>query len=674
MDPVQINIFGLQGYIYLWILTAVSFSFFGIRVYKLVKLLRMSKPEKRTDRIITRIKNFSIFVLGQKRLFNEKSIGLPHFLFFWGFVFYAGSFWWNLIRGIIPDLPIPYADEVGIIGLLLEIFGVLVIISIIIAVIRRIFFPPPHLQRTFDASIIISLIAILMITLLLGQGFKDTFEPSAWSPAGTIIASWFSGLEQQKAESLYYIMWWIHIITVLVFLAYIPYSKHMHLLVAPFNVFFSNEQKPGDLSKKGGIEDVTGGSSKWEEFTWKDLLNVFSCAECGRCDRVCPALNSGYKLAPRVILHEVKEHIYKSYFAGKTGDDQLIGGLISEDEIWQCTTCMSCMERCPVLNEHLNLIVPMRRFLVNKGEFDQNVQDMLQKMARYGNSFGQSDRNRAKWTIGIEPKIKDIRKEEAEYLLFTGDYASFDPRVQNITKFTAKIFQKAGLDFGILYDSERNSGNDIRRIGEEGLFEILRDKNMQAFAKVKFKKIVTIDPHTYNTLKNEYDFKENGIGNGTPIEVLHYTEVIDELIKNKKLLINKKLDINVTYHDPCYLGRYNGVYEPPRRILKAIGTKFIEMPRNRSKSYCCGAGGGRIWMEDKTPVPERSSENRIREAVALKSVQTFVVACPKDIVMFQDAVKTSGCEGQISIKDISELIYESIENNKPEEKSNDRGT
>ncbi|MGA2296271.1 MAG: heterodisulfide reductase-related iron-sulfur binding cluster [FCB group bacterium] len=670
MDPVQINIFGIHGYVILWLLTAVSLAFFINRVSKIVGILRKAKPENRFDSFYNRIINFITFVLGQKKLFNEKAIGLPHFLFFWGFVFYALSFWWNLIRGIIPSLPVPYADEIKIVSFSLEIFGVLVLISIIIAVVRRIFFPPPHLQKSFDAAIILSLISILMITLLLGQGFKNTIEPQKLSIARYIISPAFAGISKSGAENLTALMWWIHIITVLVFLGYIPYSKHMHLLASPFNVFFRNNNTPADLSIKGAKEDISVGASKWDELTWKDLLNSFSCAECGRCDRACPALTSGYELSPRAFLHHIKEHMYETAFTGKKtdeGDGQLIGKLISEEELWQCTTCMSCMEQCPVLNEHIPVLVSMRRHLISEGSVGATVQDMLQKMSRYGNSFGQSDRNRAKWTQTLDYKIKDARKEEVEYLWIVGDYASYDARVQGATKATSYLFQKAGLDFGILYDGERNSGNDVRRIGEEGLFDILKEKNLSNIGKAKFKTIVTTDPHTYNTLKNEYKWDEVN-GNGK-IQVKHYTEILYELIKDKKLEFKNPLNLRATYHDPCYLGRYNGVYEPPRKILKALGIKLIEMPRNRSKSYCCGAGGGRIWMEDKVQVKERPSENRIREAVSLKDVSTFVVACPKDIVMFQDAVKTTGNEDKIVIKDIAELVWEAIGSN-PEESGN----
>jgi Fe-S oxidoreductase len=287
--------------------------------------------------------------------------------------------------------------------------------------------------------------------------------------------------------------------------------------------------------------------------------------------------------------------------------------------------------------------------LVSEGQVEKGLQEALTKLGRYGNSFGQSDRARAKWTQGLPFKVKDARKEPVEYLWFVGDYASYDPRLQPVTRTTANVLQQAGVDFGILYDGERNSGNDVRRVGEEGLFEMLREKNMQAIGKAQFQKLVTTDPHSLHTLKNEYD----------SLKVIHYTELLDELLQAGKLKPQRQLGVTATYHDPCYLGRYNGVYDAPRRVLAALGVKLAEMPRNRCQSYCCGAGGGRVWMEDTGEIKERPAESRVREAAAL-GVTTLVVACPKDLVMFQDAIKTAGLEGKLVAKDVMELVEEAL--------------
>jgi len=262
---------------------------------------------------------------------------------------------------------------------------------------------------------------------------------------------------------------------------------------------------------------------------------------------------------------------------------------------------------------------------------------------------------RAKWTQPLAAKIKDARKEPVEYLWFTGDYAAYDPRMEDITRKTAELLQLAGLDFGLLHEGERNAGNDLRRVGEEGLFEVLRDKNLQVLGKAQFKTIVTTDPHTYNTLKNEYPW------NGNAVTVLHHTELFDRLLEEGRLTPKKRLTGRVTYHDPCYLGRYNGVYDPPRRVLARLGLELVEMPRSRERSYCCGAGGGRIWMEDVPGIKERPAESRIREVAGLDGVSTLVVSCPKDIAMFRDAVKTTDNEGRIVVRDLAEFVWEAMQ-------------
>jgi len=336
----------------------------------------------------------------------------------------------------------------------------------------------------------------------------------------------------------------------------------------------------------------------------------------------------------------------------KRGTQSLIPDVIAEPVVWSCTTCYACDQECPLFIQRVKAIVDMRRYLVSEGRLDETLQDALAKLGRYGNSFGQSERNRAKWAQPLLPRIKDARKEPVEYLWFVGDYASYNPSVVDITRQTAQVFQKAGLDFGILYDGERNAGNDVRRVGEEGLFEMLVEKNIEAMSKANFRTIVTTDPHTYNTLKNEYP-------SDTTRHTQHYAELLDQLITAGKLKFSRKLPYTVTYHDPCYLGRYNGVYDAPRRVIEATGCRLVEMPRHGDRALCCGAGGGRIWM-DEGAIKERPSETRIREAVALGNVSVFVAACPKDITMFRDAVKTTGSESKIVVKDLIELVSEAM--------------
>jgi len=334
------------------------------------------------------------------------------------------------------------------------------------------------------------------------------------------------------------------------------------------------------------------------------------------------------------------------------GDTKLAGDVIKQQTLWACTTCMACVEACPVGIEHVSTIVQLRRALVDDGSMEPTLQDALQNLATQGNSFGKSSRQRARWTKGLEFKIKDARKEPVRYLWFVGDYASFDERLAELSRTMATLLNEAGVDFGILYEDERNSGNDVRRVGEEGLYEMLVEQNMAAFNAASFEEIFTTDPHSLNTLRNEYP--EFGLDK----PVRHYTELLAALVEDGTLPVNP-LGRTVTYHDPCYLARYNRVTDAPRRLLAALGCTVKEMPRNRDNTFCCGAGGGRIWMDDSN-LTERPSENRIREAVSV-GVDTFVVACPKDMTMYSDAAKTTGNEDSMAVVDMIQLVEAAVD-------------
>jgi len=643
-DPTASTLLGIPGYVFLWVLTAVVFVLVGRRLYLLVAALARGRAEPRWERLPRRLWNVVVNVAGQRRMFDNPGIGLAHLVIFWAFLFYAASFAWNLLRGLLPVLPIPYADEVAWIAVPMELLSVVTLGALAGAAIRRYVFTPPRLAQSRDAALILLLITLLVVTFLVGQGAKAAAEPgpASGSPVGEVVGAWLGGLSSSAAESLFVAMWWVHIVAVLGFLAYLPYSKHLHLLASPFSVLTAS------LSP-GGMPPPSEGAGRLEEFTWRELYNGLACAECGRCDRVCPAFAGGQVLSPKDLIHEVKVMVLGA--ASRGGGNGSLIDAVGAEAVWACTTCMACMERCPVFNEHIPIIVQMRRHLIGQGEVGTGVQDMLMGMTRYGNSFGQSPRNRAKWTRDLGFEVKDARKEPVEYLWFVGDYASFDPRVQEITRAAARVFHRAGLDFGILHEGEQNAGNDVRRLGEEGLFDMLREKNLAALASSQFKAIVTTDPHTYHVLKQEY---------GIDGRVKHYTEVLEGLISSGRLPVSSNGGAPVTYHDPCYLGRYGGVYEAPRRVLQGLGLRLVEMPRNRSSAYCCGAGGGRIWMEDAAGGGERPAESRVREAAGLQGVGTMVVACPKDLVMFRDALKTTGLEGELGVRDIAELVEDAI--------------
>ncbi|MDA8324514.1 MAG: (Fe-S)-binding protein, partial [Actinomycetota bacterium] len=392
------------------------------------------------------------------------------------------------------------------------------------------------------------------------------------------------------------------------------------------------------------------GAGQLGVLSWKQRLDTLTCTECGRCQSACPAWNSGAPLSPKLLMMDLRDGMMAAgtHPAGRPG--AAAGDLISPDVLWACTTCGACVEQCPVDIEHVDTIVHLRRQLVDAGRIEPGVQQVLQDVATQGNSFGKSGRMRARWTRELDFTVPDARKQHVRYLWFVGDFASFDDRLQVLSRRLAHILRDAGVDFGMLYDGERDDGNDMRRIGEEGLFQMLAEHNLAAFAGADFDEIFTTDPHSFNTLRNEYP----ALGLDKP--VLHYSQLLGKLLADKAIEVDP-LGLRVTYHDPCYLARHNRLTEPPRQVLAALGCDLVEMPRNGLNTFCCGAGGGRIWMTDgpRDAGVERPSENRIREAVAL-GVDHFVVACPKDYVMYNDAVKTTGNEGKLTVIDLVQLV------------------
>ncbi len=456
------------------------------------------------------------------------------------------------------------------------------------------------------------------------------------------------------------------------------------------------------------------------DFSWKQLLDFDSCTKCGRCHVACPAVASGAPLSPRDLILDLRQQADAAWaflapgherrsdlaygagaagnghgatghghaaasngrgpagngharagdgdaaagpfgeqpslgFASPVGDGGLVaGGVIRADTLWSCTTCMACVEACPVGIEHVPAIVGMRRSLVDQGLVEPGLQAAFTNLAKQGNSFGLSGRTRGRWAEGLPVPVRDARKEAVDWLWFVGDFASFDQRVIEATRLVARVFQEAGVDFGILYEGERNAGNDIRRAGEEGLFELLAEHNVGQLAKVRFRRIVTTDPHTLTTFRFEYPQF------GGEYSVWHYSELLTWLFSQGRLERRAPVGRRVTYHDPCYLARYNEVTLAPRQVLDAIGAELVEMPRNGFNTFCCGAGGGRIWMDD-SGLRERPSENRIREAAALEGVTDFVTACPKDLTMYTAAAKATGHEDRLVVRDLIELVAQAIE-------------
>jgi Fe-S oxidoreductase len=646
---------------------------FTYRVYRLLWMnMRRGEASGPFGQWLERIKGLFVFVAGQQRLFRVPLPGIAHFFIFWGFLLLSLTILGAMIEGLVafvdPHLTIPIIGTFGPLALLQDFFALFVIIAVMYALYVRVSVDPERYKGSHKSQGVMVLLFIftIMLSLLVINGIRINLgvDPlSQWRPISRMVGSLFAGFTDGTQRTIEEIAYWIHLGVVLVFLTELPGGKHFHVVTSVAAVLLRNLESKGWLPAAPEFNgDV--GVSVVERFRWRQMLDYYTCTECGRCQDVCPAYVSGLPLSPKLLMMDLRDNLMVRGIALSAAESDeaakatlakpLVGDVITDEVLWSCTTCYACDQECPLFIEHVTPIVDMRRHLIIEGRMDAMLQDALDKLGRYGNSFGQSERMRAKWTQPLDPKVKDARKEAVDYLWFVGDYASYHASLTEITQKTAEVFQQAGLDFGILYESERNSGNDVRRVGEEGLFEMLSEENVAALEQCDFKAIVTTDPHTYNTLKNEYPQEING---GRPI--LHYSELLDQLISSGQLNLTKKLGYKVTYHDPCYLGRYNAVYDPPRRVIQAAGCEIVEMPRNREHALCCGAGGGRIWM-DETEVEERPSETRIHEAMELEGVHVFAVSCPKDITMYGDAVKTTGHEDVLVVKDLIELVHEAL--------------
>ncbi len=652
--------------------TLASFGVFGYRFFLRFQHMLLGQPEPRFGNWWDRIKALIVYVAAQKRLFRFTLPGFAHFFIFWGFLLLLPTIAQAILEGLFPGFVLPILGTFGPFLLLQDLTAVLVAVAVIYGLYLRLIVNPERYQGSHknEGVLVLCFILTIMLSLLFMNGIRFNMkgEANLWQPISSFAGRLLAGLPLTTQEVFFEVFYWIHLSVVLVFLPLLPGGKHFHVVTAVFNVFLADLEPRGKLPPAPSFEGIAGVKNV-EQFTWREMLHWYTCTECGRCQDVCPAYNAGQELSPKLLIMGLRDHLFERGVALKSHTrtreietilaKELTGEVILDETLWACTTCFACDQECPLLIEHIAPIVDMRRYLLTQQRADNQLMTALMNFRRYGNSFGKSDRQRASWIKGLDYKVKDIRKQPAHTLWFVGDYASYNPALTDITIATANVFNKAGIDFGLLYDGERNSGNDVRRIGEEGLFELLAMKNQAVMGKCEYEEIVTTDPHTYNTLKNEYTL------NGKEKPIYHYTEILERAINEGRLPIKKKLDYTVTYHDPCFLGRYNNIYDAPRNVLKAIGCNVVEMPRNRDRALCCGAGGGRIWMEEEG-IEERPSESRIQEALALNSVEFFVVTCPKDMTMYRDAVKTLGQESRLQVKDIIELVAEATLDEVPE--------
>ncbi len=655
-----------------------AIAFIGFN--RMIKIVRKGGPADRSDNLIGRFIKALIDVGLQKPVFRARPmVSVFHAMIFFGFSFYLLVNVNDILEAYLNGWStIGQGGLAGAFNLFSDIFSVFVLIGMIFFLIRRFIGKPKVFE--FNTNVMLrpgvqsggikidSLIVGIFIILHVGSRWMGTIlhlaekgHGDSFMPTASAVAPLFYGMNQASLDFGIHLTWWMAMGLIVVFLPYFPYSKHLHLMVAPVNIALGRKTPNGLLASVG--DPSAPGAGKLTDLSWPQVLDAYACIMCTRCHEVCPAHNSGTPLSPSALVinkrYYIREHGKK--IVSGTDEGSLLDYVIKPDAVWACTTCMACVQVCPVGNEPMVDIIEMRRKMVFDANMPDELGEVLRSLDEQGNSFGESSRKRTRWTKELDIEIKDPTREPVKYLWFVGDFASFNQNCQSTTQKVARVLNAAGVDFGILKKGEKSAGNDVRRAGEEGLFEALAEDNIKTLEDCQFEEIITTDPHTYNALKNEYPAKG---GNYT---VHHYSTFLLDLIKSGRIQLKKKVNARVTYHDPCYLGRYNGIFDAPRELMELCGVELVEMPRNRSNSFCCGAGGGRIWMKDHDDMTQRPSESRIDEAMGLGDIKYFTVACPKDMTMYSDAVKTSGNEGKIEVMDIIDYVLEAMDIQEPME-------
>ncbi len=682
------------------IVTAYSIHLFVYLIKTRLAYIRLGKKVEFEHRMKERFHNIWINVFGQKKLLKDKKSGIIHVMFFYGFILVQFGAIDFIIKGLIPGGHLPLGPLYPAFTFFQEIVTFMILVAVAWAFHRRYIEKLVRLKRGFKSGLVLLFIGGLMLSVLLGNGMALIWheEGLTWSePIASCFAAILSFVGETGAAVLFYFAWWIHLLFLLSFLVYVPQSKHAHLIAGPANVFFNRLTNPGKLEKIDFEDESqeTFGVGNIQDFTQKQLIDLYACVECGRCTSMCPATGTGKLLSPMDLIIKLRDHLTLTGAAvtqrqpwvpaaafSKTKGNQialmaagasanesaatafeynpsLIGDVITEEEIWACTTCRNCEDQCPVMNEHVDKIIDLRRYLVlTEGKLDADAQRAMTNIERQGNPWGLNRKEKESWRelneeISI-PTVKEMKKagEEFEYLFWVGSMGSFDNRSQKIALSFARLLNKAGVKFAILGNREKNSGDTPRRLGNEFLFQDFATKNIEEFTKHDVKKIVTIDPHAYNTFKNEYpDF-------GLEAEVYHHTELLAKLVEEGRLKPIYAVNETITFHDSCYLGRYNDVYDAPRLIIKAIpGVTLVEMKRNRETGMCCGAGGGLMWMEEDTG--SRINVARTEQALAVKPT-IISSGCPYCLTMLSDGTKAKEVEATVSTYDVAELLEKSI--------------
>jgi Fe-S oxidoreductase len=638
----------------------VAGTLFGRRAKLLVDLVKLGKPVDRFDDVPERVKNEAVIVLGQKKLLQRLVPGLIHAAIFWGFLVLFPTIVIAMIGAVSRDATLPWLGHQGWFALMVDVFAVLVLVGVIGAVVIRKIQRPARFEGSHlgEADLILALIAGIVTTLLLWHASRIALGlnewPESWSPVSNALSGLFG--DGGVTEVLERVFVWAHVLIILSFLAYLPHSKHLHIATAAFNVFFTRTRARGRLEPLRfdvPEEEMRFGAGTVPDLTWKQTLDTFSCTECGRCQDVCPAWATGKELSPKLLIMALRDQVFEEgprLIRGEDGFEPspLVPNAVTDNVVWDCVTCGACVRECPVSIEHVDHIIDLRRHLVMmESSFPTESEQMLRDVERASNPWGKPQTERADWAAELGVRVLEPGDPAPEVLYWVGCAASFDERARTAAQSTAKLLQAAGVDFAILGPRESCTGDPARRIGNEYVFQAHAEQNVGTLNEAGVTKIVASCPHCFNTLGNEYpDFGGN-------YEVVHHTELLADLVREGKL--EAKGDAGtITYHDSCYLARHNDVRADPRELVEAVGTP-IEMERREERTFCCGAGGAHMWMEERGGL---INEERAREA-AETGAETLAVACPFCTVMLDDGVRARGDE--LRVVDVSTLLAESLD-------------
>jgi Fe-S oxidoreductase/nitrate reductase gamma subunit len=634
---------------------AIAIAIFAYGVWQRAQLWRAGGPENRFDRIPERLKLVAVHVLGQVRTLSQAYPGVMHATMFWGFL---ALFMGTVLATIDYDITLPLLGWKMLKGsfylayeVVLDLFGLFFVIGLGMAVYRRFVVRPKRVDPAAKFAKVLALLLVINVTGFIIEAARLAVVRPDWAPwsfAGYVLgqAMLGIGMSEEALRATHLGVWLFHMVISLVFVAVVPYSYMMHLVMTPLNVFFSKLTPRGAIAPIENIEEAESlGISKLEEFSWKRRLDFDACLECGRCQDVCPAYMAGTALSPKRVIVKLKRHLHGQL------PGPIHGTLIEANELWACTTCMACVQECPAFIDIVDTIIDLRRYLtLSEGALPSTAPLSLQNIQRAGNPWGLPPSERLAWAEGLDVPIMDADKE-VEYLYWVGCSAAYDKRNQSIARSMVKILHAAGVSFGVMAE-ERCHGEVARRLGEEYLYQTVQQENVEAIKQYRFRKVLTHCPHCFNTLKNE--FPQFG---GT-WEIVHHAVLIRELIASGRITPAKPVDRDVAFHDSCYLGRYNGIMEAPRDVARSVpGLRLLEPPRSRERGLCCGGGGGHMWME--VPSEKRVNVIRVEEILGTKP-GTIASACPFCLAMMDLGRKVAGVEDTVQVKDLSELIAESL--------------